>query len=340
MSRNVITLLLASVILSIAVSLCSAQDKDANRPKKGPEYGTEPKFRHKQINKIWEKAVRKNLHANKLEDLRLQLKKFDEKFLQLKKERQTDTKPDEIAHQERIIEQQLEETMRHYGIIPARDGMPGESFTDKRINNLWMTAMKNGHFSKDELEILRKDLLEHQRKVEDFSAAMKQHQKPESLENEVVSDGGAQDPMDRRAADIEMKLKHRELNKNFERLSVKVIPQHERAGFTNHKVIQLWQEAQQSNFEAEELEAIKEELLEFQEQIEHSDRLHEEVLRSEKDHFKEKNRSDRKDPSKAKEKKSLLASAREELQSASRKVTDFMRGFKEKLGKAGKKSEL
>lgn len=36
----------------------------------------------------------------------------------------------------------------------------------------------DGHFSKDELDILRKDLLEHQRKAEEFSAAMKEHQKP------------------------------------------------------------------------------------------------------------------------------------------------------------------
>lgn len=77
-------------------------------------------------------------------------------------------------------------------------------------------------------------------------------------ENEVgAGDKDKVNPMERRAADIDMKLKHRDLTQDFQRLAVKVIPDEERGGFNDHKVVQLWQEALKADFDPEELEKLR-----------------------------------------------------------------------------------
>lgn len=251
----------------VVLSSASKYEKDINRVDRGPE-DIEPKFKHKQVNKVWEKALRKNLHSNKLNDLQKQLKKIDEKYVINKKERLSpDVSPEHFKEQERIIDGLLEDVMMKFDIIPSRDGIfGGGNFRDRRIADLWASALKSEQFSKEELDILRKDLEEHQRKVEDFQAALQDHRKPSKLnkaphENEIGDAKEKQDPIQQRAADIDMKLKHRDLTQNFQRLSVQVIPEEERGGFTDHKVIQLWQEAVKSNFDPEELEELRQELI-------------------------------------------------------------------------------
>lgn len=63
MSKSIIVIFL---VASTFVLLCSCGDKfdkDDNRVDKGPER-IEPKFRHKQVNKVWEKALRVSCNRN------------------------------------------------------------------------------------------------------------------------------------------------------------------------------------------------------------------------------------------------------------------------------------
>lgn len=65
---------------------------------------------------------------------------------------------------------------------------------------------------------------------------------------------------------------------------------------------------------------LQQELKEFEKEIENNDELHKKVLHAEKDHLNSKNKSNLKDPEAMKEKRGILASAREELQTVSKKV--------------------
>ena len=60
-----------------------------------------------------------------------------------------------------------------------------------------------------------------------------------------------------RAKEMDLKLKHRDLQRDFQRINVKTIPEEERGPFVEHRVITLWQEARKQDFSDEDMEAIK-----------------------------------------------------------------------------------
>ena len=72
-----------------------------------------------------------------------------------------------------------------------------------------------------------------------------------------TGDGKPKDPSERRARELDLKLKHRDINKDYNRLRSKMTPEEERGGFTDRRVISLWQDALEGNFSEDEMESIK-----------------------------------------------------------------------------------
>ena len=65
------------------------------------------------------------------------------------------------------------------------------------------------------------------------------------------------DPKDRSILELDLKLQHRSLSRDFQRLSSITIPEGHRGDFVEPRIINLWREAQFSNFTEEELESLK-----------------------------------------------------------------------------------
>ncbi len=65
------------------------------------------------------------------------------------------------------------------------------------------------------------------------------------------------DPAAKRAREIDLKLKHRDMNKEYQRLRTKLTPEEERGGFEDRRVINLWNDALDADFSEEELDSIK-----------------------------------------------------------------------------------
>ena len=62
---------------------------------------------------------------------------------------------------------------------------------------------------------------------------------------------------DIRSKEMDLKLKHRDLQKEYQKIAVKTMPEEERGPFVEHRVITLWQEAKKQDFSEEDLEAIR-----------------------------------------------------------------------------------
>ena len=75
--------------------------------------------------------------------------------------------------------------------------------------------------------------------------------------NRVDKDTKPVEPGERSILELDLKLQHRELNRDFQRLSSKTIPDEHRGDFIEPRIINLWREAKFSNFTEEELESLR-----------------------------------------------------------------------------------
>lgn len=80
---------------------------------------------------------------------------------------------------------------------------------------------------------------------------------PNRSKKEPKNNAESIDPSLKRSREIDLKLKHRDLNKDYQRLRSQMTPEEERGGFTDRRLISLWEDALEGNFTAGEMESIK-----------------------------------------------------------------------------------
>ncbi|XP_038060209.1 alpha-2-macroglobulin receptor-associated protein-like [Patiria miniata] len=239
------------------------------------------RFRTKIVQQVWEKANRMNLPPKKLEELSQTLQQHDVKVLQLKKHQQDGGDPE--GDTETLLRRKLTDIMRKFGIIPydgkeqlrmkeanQKRDMTGEEFQDHKLNKLWIKAQQSPNFNKLELEQLKEELTHHQEKKEQFeqlSGQLYGDRTRDANRVETHADKKRIDPDERSVLELDLKIQHRELTNDFQRLSNKMLPDEHKGEFTEPRVINLWREAMFANFTAEELESIRAELKHFEAKI-------------------------------------------------------------------------
>nr|XP_054773241.1 alpha-2-macroglobulin receptor-associated protein-like [Lytechinus pictus]XP_054774137.1 alpha-2-macroglobulin receptor-associated protein-like [Lytechinus pictus] len=280
-------------------------------------------FRSRQVIQVWQKADRMNLAQNKMKDLHRELLRIDGMYHKLKKEGSVKNQDNRINRggpegPDMAIQKQLRDVMQKYGM----DGTAGRErrmkfdndtpFEDRKVAQLWLKAQKSNQFTKEELEELKEELSKHEEKQKSFDKLMTEIHGEDGTRANSADRFGNKNPEEvrqLRIKEMELKLQHREIAKEFEKISVKTMPEEERGPFTERRVITLWQEAKKQDFSTEDLEAIMMELKEFEEKIEDHDKAHRASLSAEIKH-----RSDFKKPVdklKTNEQKSLYDRAKE-----------------------------
>lgn len=252
-------------------------------------------FQSRQVIQIWQKANRMRLPENKMKELHKDLSRIDAMYHKLKKEVTKDRPDNEIRSKDDVqmrVDMQLKEVLKKYAMTGA--GLPNEKtklpvskdmpFEDRKIAQLWVKAQKSKLFSEQELLDLKEELSNHQEKQKEFNSLMEEiHGEDGSKSNSAkrFENKNPEEIRNIRIKEMELKMKHREISRDFERISLKTIPEEERGPFADRRVITLWQEAKKQDFSADDLEAIMEELKGFEEKVMEHDRAHQESLHAE-----------------------------------------------------------
>lgn len=268
-------------------------------------------FKLKKYNEIWARAITRNLHVEKLEGLKRTLTKLDRQDFELK---HAGVRVDKDTARQNF----LNEVLREYGLfnedVPVQDH-DDIFFHDSRINHLWQQALEEGHFSKNELNSLHKEMLHMEEKMKNVHAL---HKETESMQKDVHSVAAENDPhnylnlvdepTNENSKDLDTKkldAMHAKLKQEKAILSDHVLylqdkvrnkANMEKSDFTDDRVSRLWHLVQNSKeFKGKELEEVREELRHFQkyiDKLEHWERFNKKVERGEnkgdKEHAQEK----------------------------------------------------
>ncbi|XP_071808440.1 alpha-2-macroglobulin receptor-associated protein-like [Asterias amurensis] len=251
-------------------------------------------FRSRIVQQVWEKAKKMKMPPVKMNELRESLLKHDTKVMQLKKHQRDGADAD--GDTEALLRRRLSDIMRQFGMIPPEETerrksreafkTSGGDFSDAKINKLWMKAQQLPNFSALELEQLREELLHHQEKQDQFEQLSEQLYGDKAKDANRVDRDSIKpvDPKDRSILELDLKLQHRSLSRDFQRLSSITIPDGHRGDFVEPRIINLWREAQFSNFTEEELESLKTELKHFEVKLTKFETLHVQSLEAEKNY--------------------------------------------------------
>eukprot|EP00057_Strongylocentrotus_purpuratus_P035719 XP_800714.3 PREDICTED: alpha-2-macroglobulin receptor-associated protein [Strongylocentrotus purpuratus] len=299
-------LVFSHFILAFAIANVMAADKydrksnrvdrpDLDKMDKSSMMGRE--FKSRQVIQVWQKADRMNLAQTKMKDLHRELLRVDGMYHKMKKEstaKQPDNRIKSEKETEMTIQRQIGEIMRKYGMAGGADRDPKMKFDgmhmpfeDRKVAQLWHKAQKSNQFTKQELEELKEELSKHEEKQKDFDQLMAEvHGEDGTKSNNADRFEGKKPEEIRqlRIKEMELKVQHREIAKEFEKISVKTMPKEERGPFTDRRVISLWQEAKKQDYSTDDLEAIMMELKEFEEKIEEHDKAHKASLNAEIKH--------------------------------------------------------
>ncbi|XP_070544477.1 alpha-2-macroglobulin receptor-associated protein-like [Ptychodera flava] len=296
-----------------------------------PKQPSEWEFRQRRANQVWEKAQRMGLSPQKLDNLKKDLRAHDEKAMKWKKMKRDGGDPD--GEQEAAVRRELAEIMRRYGMAKEAafeeknlkmEGTGAKKFEDMRLNRLWHQASLNGQFSTAELEDLRQELQHHQDKVDEFRQLMDDLHGSDDI-NRVdkfkrMDVDEAEEAKDRKVRELELKIKHKELNSDYKRLEVKTRREHEQSGFHEPRLHQMWMDALKSNFTEDELQSLKEEMKHFEKKLAKHESIKEEAIKAELQYHKAKKSGEHHDPSYF---ESLKERARETANTVKKHLTDF-----------------
>ncbi|XP_033101394.1 alpha-2-macroglobulin receptor-associated protein-like [Anneissia japonica] len=286
---------------------CQAQKPDKKREGRNPGKMSSFQFRSVRVNQVWEKAQRMGKKGKELEMLKADLLKHDERVSHLKKIERDGG--DTTGEQSEKLHKKLTEIMKKHNIIPGENPnkpyVPTKDrpFTDKRLNDLWRKTLDAEHFDEKEVNIMKQQLKIHQEKVDQYQALVdglygKKDDGPNSVHGSKKDNLSDDEKKLFKAKELDLKLHHKKLNKDFQLLAVKTMPEEERGGFKEPRIINFWKEAKQSNFTEEELSSLKEELLHFEAKLFKYDKIQEEAMKAEHDYQKKKLSGVKADPKK------------------------------------------
>ncbi|XP_072050927.1 alpha-2-macroglobulin receptor-associated protein-like [Amphiura filiformis] len=287
--------------------------KYEEKTNKIPEMGEKPEFRSRNVIQVWEKAKRMELSETKMAELKGLLATHDQKAWQVKKDHREGK---DIGDADAKLKIKLNQIMQRFGMARgAPDNQKAlyndvnRDFEDQRLEQLWRHAQTQDHFDKHELDELKKELMHHQDQLNEYNALAEdiygplndakkekdRREKRNAKDNMTPTGDDPADPAKRRARELDLKLKHRDLNKDYQRLRTKMTPEEERGGFEDRRVISLWNDAVEASFSDEELESIKEELQAFEAKIHGYEEAQKAALREEKMYHNLKSRGENPD---------------------------------------------
>lgn len=230
-------------------------------------------FRMSKVNLLWEKAKSKGLVEGKLEQLYSQLKVQDKDELTLKKLRAEGSDKEGVKEAE--VRRRFAGIMEGFGLaggqVEAREAgedTPKALFRDKKLVRLWEKAEKSG-LEHEELVALQEEFRHHQRKVDEYHTLLEiagedDHRRFNDIQREL----------DKEVFDIrdtnEYHRKGKEIKKDYDRLHRLATnqPTGEAGPFIEPKVAGLWKLALESQFESEELESLRGELVHYESRLE------------------------------------------------------------------------
>ncbi|XP_071953494.1 alpha-2-macroglobulin receptor-associated protein-like [Antedon mediterranea] len=285
-------------------------------------------FRSVRVNQVWEKAQRIGKSPKELERLKVDLKKYDEKAYQLKKLERDGG--DATGEQSEKMHKQLTEIMKKHNIVPKdkpnkQTPTKDKPFDDKRLNELWKKTLDAQHFDDNEVKIMKQQLKIHQEKINQYQELVDdlygENSHPAAVQ---AKRNNAVDKDEFQAREMDLKLQHKRLNKDFQTLNVKTIPEEERGGFNEPRIINFWKDAQKTNFTEEELISLKEELRHFEGKLMKYDTMQEEAMYAERTYKKKKMNGEKVDMKKH-------TAMREKVKDIGNSVKKFFTSMKEKI---------
>lgn len=152
-------------------------------------------------------------------------------------------------------------------------------FKDKKLDKLWEKA-HNGGFTEMQLKVLKEELRDYELKLDEYrrfitevnDKDVKAHHKQADLENHINSLLDSEQGISTlNGANDKLKEKHVELKTEYKRISEMVFNvstgQQSPSELNEEQAVKLWELALKSDFTAEELEVLLEELVHFQNRI-------------------------------------------------------------------------
>ncbi|XP_023329038.1 alpha-2-macroglobulin receptor-associated protein isoform X2 [Eurytemora carolleeae] len=231
-------------------------------------------FRMQKINLVWEKArLKMELTETKLSKLYSELKVQDKEELTLKKFKSEGG--DKEGLKENEIRKKFSMILTRYGMGGSGAGnteqqiqteIPKEFFKDKKLQKLWEKAEKSGLTSM-ELVALQEEFSHHQQKVDEYNRLLELAGKDEYLLSNNIQRNSENEAFDIRDTNS-LKKKAKDVKSGFDRLHRLATNQGEYQGFVEPKVAGLWKIALEADFEAEELESLRQELSHYEKRLE------------------------------------------------------------------------
>ncbi|XP_038661773.1 alpha-2-macroglobulin receptor-associated protein isoform X2 [Scyliorhinus canicula] len=299
----------------------------------------EIEFRMAKLNQVWEKAQRLQFSPVKLAELHSDLKIQEKDELNWKKLKADGL--DEDGEKEAMMRRNFNVILTKYRLDGRKDAaamdtnylkdsMDSENdvFDDPKLEKLWNKATTSGKFNNDEVRKLRREFQHHQDKIQEYHILRETVSRNEDIYQNVISPSEAHVKEDLlHSKHTQLKDKHRNVEASFQRLR-KLINQE----FSEPRVLELWDMAKQSNFTADELDSIKEELKHFETKIEKHQHYKEQLDLSHQKLKHVETIGDKEHLSRNKEKYAMLTEKTKEL---GYKVKKHMQDLLARLSKGG-----
>ncbi|KAM3716885.1 Alpha-2-macroglobulin receptor-associated protein [Dirofilaria immitis] len=250
-------------------------------------------FRTNKLNFVWSKAVHHLSDKALIKRLKDELDKFDLLYLSVK--------PANIKNEKLVLEEmdnKLIQLLEKYGLESAvfaymkkykwrneeevkeeNSVLSLKNFNDPKLQKLWHVA-RNSRFSKAALEVLHKELKDHEQKL-------KQYEQKVQLFSEFNGNTLTENSFEMNdRLNRELKVNNNDILDSYDKLHQKVT-QMSRKTFIDEKVENLWHLAlQNSNLTASEMESIRIELNHFDKSLEKVKYHDEELKRAKKEQGK------------------------------------------------------
>jgi len=236
----------------------------------GEGYKKEALFVAKNAVQLWEKAKKLNIDENTLERLRLELKFYDQRKIELKHLKTQGG--DKDGFQEATLQKHFNSLTSKYGLTSPNE-IPDEEFnfegfqvfSDLKLKKLWQKIVKSHDFSKEEMKKLLTEFQHHEDKLKEMHNLLGD----KAEQNRKIA-GSLRDSNDLESNDADgyhLELRD-EIVEGFHRLQlISNQMKDENHLFTEPRVHNLWMEALEKNFTEAELESLKVQLGHFQTRI-------------------------------------------------------------------------
>jgi len=230
-------------------------------------------FRMQKVNLLWEKA-RPKLTPEKLRLLYSELKVQDKHELTLKKLKAEGG--DKEGTKEADVRKRFLTIMDNYGLsgnsgpdstsILKDETKSNAIFKDKKLARLWEKAEKSG-LTNEELVALQEEFQHHAAKIQEYQNLLEIAKERGSEKFNEIKKHLDEEEFDIRDTNEVLRVA-KDLKQNYDRLHRLATNQPEENHFGEPKVAGLWRLALKAQFEPEELESLREELVHYERKLE------------------------------------------------------------------------